>query len=747
MAGAAVGDGPMTRWFHEAIIDTGRLPLFVLFVAFLVTFLFIRLSVRMIRAEVRWWPGNVTPGGLHVHHMVFGLVAMLLSGMGLIAIASYHTPIANCVFASLFGIGSALVLDEFALVLYLKDVYWAEQGRLSVDAVFVALAVIVLFVLGLRPFGVDDYAGDTGLGQYAGTTAVLLVLVALTAVTMLKGKFWTGLAGLFLWPMLLVGAIRLSRPGAPWARWRYRSRPARMARSQRREARFREPVVRAKIAIQEAVGGSFGTPGAEETPASRTVADESDGRGADGAPDGRGADGGDPAGYGRRFGARQGRVAAAIEWRQTRRRLRTVPLWRVPAILTSLVSVLALVLVAVDDSVAGEGGTGVNGGDAGVTATMLSVIAGGMITLCGLVFTALTLAMQFGASQLSVRVVPMLQQARILRWSIGIFLATFVFALIIALDLAVGGTQQVPLVSTVVALALTLLSSGMFIGLVTRVAHVLNPTRLLSEVARQGRSAVLRAYPEESQVRNMPAGAPAEVADHYGGHGTVIPLRHADPAGQVVLAVHGDKIGRLASRWGVQVTVVPEVGQFVSEGAPLFLVHGPMLRVRPENLARYLLFGDTHSPSASPAAALQSLADVALKALSPAVNDPTRAVQSFDYIEDMLVLLSRRLPGSGDVPGSGRLHDSPLEWEDYVSVAIDEIRHFGGASLMVQRRLRAVLTDLLDLCSPALHHPLQERIDVLDAAVRRAMPDELDVRLARVSDPLGLGSRRGNHRA
>ncbi len=715
----------MTSWFHEAIIDTGRLPLCVLFVAFLVTFLFIRFSVRMIRAEVRWWPGNVTPGGLHVHHVVFGLVAMLLSGMGLIALASYHTPIANCVFAGLFGIGSALVLDEFALVLYLKDVYWAEQGRLSVDAVFVALAVIALFVLGLRPYGVGDYAEDRGAASYAGTTAILLVLLGLTVVTMLKGKFWTGLAGLFFWPLLIVGAIRLSRPAAPWARWRYGTRPARMARARRREVRFREPMVRAKIAVQEAVGGSFGVPGTYSS----------------GAP--AGAPNGDDA-VGRAVGLRR-RIAAAVDWRRTRRRLRIVPLWRLPAGLTILSVMSALVLVVVDDSVAGEGGAGISGLDSGATATMLSVIAGGMITLCGLVFTALTLAMQFGASQLSVRVVPMLQQAGILRWSIGVFLATFVFSLIIALDLAVGGTQQVPLVSTVAALGLTLVSTGLFIGLVARVAQVLNPTRLLTEVSRQGRSAVLRAYPADGS-KSVGVGAGEEGmtggSGHQAGYGAVIPLRNADPSGQVLLAVHGEKVRRLAARWGVRVVVIPEVGQFVSEGAPLFAVDGPMLRVRSDVLARCLVFGDTHSPAVSPAAALQSLADVALKALSPAVNDPSRAVQSLDYIEDMLVFLSPKVPESATTQSADRLHGSELVWEDYISLAVDEIRHFSGESLMVQRRLRAALTDLIEYCPDALHPPLHERIDVLDAGVRRTMPDELDVRLARVPDPLGLGSRR-----
>ncbi len=105
----------------------------------------------MIRAEVSWWPGNVKPGGHHVHHVVFGVVTMLVSGVSLIAVYEDGTQTTGAVLATFFGIGAALVLDEFALIFYLQDVYWADEGRTSVDAVFVAIAVTGLLLLGLRP--------------------------------------------------------------------------------------------------------------------------------------------------------------------------------------------------------------------------------------------------------------------------------------------------------------------------------------------------------------------------------------------------------------------------------------------------------------------------------------------------------------------------------------------------------------------------------------------------------------------
>ncbi|BDT87248.1 hypothetical protein [Nocardia cyriacigeorgica] len=251
----------MTHWFTDTIIDNGRLPLFFLMVAFVLTFLFIRMSTRMIRAEVSWWPGNVTPGGLHIHHVVFGLVTMLVSGLLLVALAAHETPVLNCVLATFFGIGSALVLDEFALVLHLRDVYWTEEGRSSIDAVMVAFAISMLFLLGIHPLGLaddfDEYTDDGEFATLIASIAGLAIQYGLAAITLLKGKYWTGFLGLFFPPLLIVGAIRLSRPTAPWARWRYRPDSPKLAKAAARETRYREPVINAKIAAQEFVSGRF----------------------------------------------------------------------------------------------------------------------------------------------------------------------------------------------------------------------------------------------------------------------------------------------------------------------------------------------------------------------------------------------------------------------------------------------------------------------------------------------------------
>jgi hypothetical protein len=264
----------MSGWFEAQIVQTGRLPLFCFFVAFVAGFGFIRLSVRLIRAQVRWWPGNFIAGSVHIHHMVFGVVFMAVGG-----VAELAAPLQSVGWrsgpAALFGLGTALVLDEFALILHLRDVYWSNEGRLSIDAVFVAAGVTALLLIGISPVGVSPAGvkSVTGYGWLPGNLGAVATLIAAVAVffllatiTLLKGKVWTGLVGLFLPPVFIAGAVRLARPGSPWARWRYRERPAKLARASRREQRLRLPVIRAKIRVQDLLTGRHDQPAAPGKP-------------------------------------------------------------------------------------------------------------------------------------------------------------------------------------------------------------------------------------------------------------------------------------------------------------------------------------------------------------------------------------------------------------------------------------------------------------------------------------------------
>ncbi|WP_432931168.1 hypothetical protein ACQPZZ_10580 [Microbispora sp. CA-135349] len=255
----------MTDWFRERVVEAHRLPLFWFFVALITAFVFTRVNVRLIRARVRWL-GNISVGEMHIHHVVFGVVLTLLGGVAGLVLSGVSTGWYS--FSSaVFGAGAALVLDEFALILHLRDVYWQEKGRTSVDAVFVAIAATGLLLLGLRPLAWNGADGADGGGGWTAA-AFLVVNLVFAVATLLKGKIWSGLLGLFVPPLLYVGAVRVARPGSPWARWFYserarRPRPRLMAKAVHREERWRRPVIRAKIAVQEFVSGRHDLPAPE----------------------------------------------------------------------------------------------------------------------------------------------------------------------------------------------------------------------------------------------------------------------------------------------------------------------------------------------------------------------------------------------------------------------------------------------------------------------------------------------------
>ena len=196
--------------------------------ALLVSFLFIRTSARLMRSpKVPWWPGSIeTDGGLHVHHLVFGIVLLLMMGFALAL--QPPSPWLEIVAAG-FGIGAGLTLDEYALWLHLDDVYWAEEGRRSVDAVVIATLLCGLVLMGFVPVSTDSGA----------VTIVLTVLVALgiAVVAVLKGKIVFGVTAVLLPVIGLIGAIRLAKPGSPWARRRYAPGSRKLARATERDER------------------------------------------------------------------------------------------------------------------------------------------------------------------------------------------------------------------------------------------------------------------------------------------------------------------------------------------------------------------------------------------------------------------------------------------------------------------------------------------------------------------------------
>jgi hypothetical protein len=225
--------------------------LFLVLVGFILSFAFIRMSTRLMRSpKVPWWPGSiVSDSGVHLHHLVFGIVTMMIAGAGGF-LAFGHTPWTEiCAFA--FGIGAGLTIDEFALWVYLDDVYWAEEGRKSIDATVIAAAGMMLVLLGFTPLTIEDGSISAILGSFLSA----LVVFALVAICFLKGRVLHGSVGFFVFPVALYGACRLGKPDSAWARRRYgERRPKKQTRSEERFPPDRR-TDRFKNAFRDVVGG------------------------------------------------------------------------------------------------------------------------------------------------------------------------------------------------------------------------------------------------------------------------------------------------------------------------------------------------------------------------------------------------------------------------------------------------------------------------------------------------------------
>jgi hypothetical protein len=237
--------------FWSNLVEHDEQGLFLVFSGFILSFALIRMSTRLMRSDrVPWWPGSVvSDGGLHIHHLVFGIVTMMAAGtLGFAALG--HSPYAEiCAFG--FGVGAGLTIDEFALWVRLEDVYWADEGRSSIDATVIAAAAMMLVLLGFTPFNFDTSSTE----QTVASIVVALLVFALVAICFAKQRILHGAVGFFVLPVAIYGAARVGKPSSPWARRRYgERRPGKQAKSEGRFPPDRR-TDRFKNAFRDIVGG------------------------------------------------------------------------------------------------------------------------------------------------------------------------------------------------------------------------------------------------------------------------------------------------------------------------------------------------------------------------------------------------------------------------------------------------------------------------------------------------------------
>ena len=208
----------------------GRSSAFLILLGFFASFAFIRTSTRLIRMEVKWWPGNVeTASGLHIHHLFWGIILMIVAGfVGALELVTPWWQITSVA----FGVGVGLTLDEYALWLHLDDVYWSDTGRSSIDAVVIAFLVFSLILIGARPFDVDQG------GDIVGTVVGVAIDVCLAVITLAKKRLFLGVLAFFIPAIGLWCACRIGKPNSFWATRFYSDRSERgrrkMAKSLKR---------------------------------------------------------------------------------------------------------------------------------------------------------------------------------------------------------------------------------------------------------------------------------------------------------------------------------------------------------------------------------------------------------------------------------------------------------------------------------------------------------------------------------
>ncbi|MET9731554.1 hypothetical protein ABZZ79_13095 [Streptomyces sp. NPDC006458] len=242
----------MGDWLQRNIIEPGKLPLLLALTAFIGTFLITRLITRLIRAG-RGPFGNVKAGGVHIHHVVPGVVLTVVGGFA--AVAGGTRGFGSGLAAIVFGVGAGLVLDEFALILHLDDVYWTEAGRKSVEVVVLTAALGGLMLLGFSPFGVNGLNEDEL--QNRGTVLLTIGVNFLIAlIALVKGKFRMAIFGVIVPFVAVFAALRLARPGSSWYRRFYARRPRTRARAILRAYHHDRRWARPARRLQDLIGGA-----------------------------------------------------------------------------------------------------------------------------------------------------------------------------------------------------------------------------------------------------------------------------------------------------------------------------------------------------------------------------------------------------------------------------------------------------------------------------------------------------------
>lgn len=365
--------------------------------------------------------------------------------------------------------------------------------------------------------------------------------------------------------------------------------------------------------------------------------------------------------------------------------------------------------------------------------SILSVVASSMLTLTALVFTITIVVLQLAASQYSPRITRTFLRDRQTKLTLAIFLSTFAYALLVLRSVSSIDGNFVPSLSLLATYLLVFCSILAFIGYLNHIAQAIQVSHILRRIAREAGSVLDRLDREP----------PPQLGDVFDGSNPSATVVWRGEAG-VLSYVDERALARLGARADCVLRVRPAVGDFIPSGAPILDVFGTP-EVNVGGVASNLLtVAVDRTPQQDLLLAIRHIVDLALRALSTGINDPTTAVQSIDQLHDLLRrMVTRPLqsPYVFDDEGRLRVVIQRLSWETCLAAAVTELRHSGTSSVQTSRRLLYLLDDLLSIAPPDRRASILEQRHLLLEAVEQAFPVEEDRLAACCGDPQGLGSR------
>jgi uncharacterized membrane protein len=415
-------------------------------------------------------------------------------------------------------------------------------------------------------------------------------------------------------------------------------------------------------------------------------------------------------------------------------------LWVVPAAGAVTALALAAVSLTIDHLVITDSAPiPIFSGERDTARTILSLIATSIATLTALVLTIVAIVIQLATQSLSPRAVRTFLQDAHSHLTIGTFVTTFTYALVVLQQFNLTydfADDSVASSSVTIAFILAVLSLGMFISYVDHIVHQARVTSIIDRIGNETRREIQKQY--------LPAD---EVVDEVAGE---VPDRDPDRViaskrNGVIMEIDVPQLMREIERCDVVVVMVPAVGDFIPTGGRLFEVHGDP-NVDVEALMSTVQIDAERSIMQDVPFGFRLLIDIAERSLSTGINDPTTATQVVDQLHDLLRQIGpRHLPNGwhADADRKPRLFVPQPTWDVYVALAFEEIRHNGADSLQVVRRLRSAVEDLLENLSEDRHPPLRRQIRLLDDTAEAAFRSDPEREAARHPDAQGIGSGGG----